>query len=98
MMDASELLFLGRYNGNQQGPIGTYWLPRTNAYQQLASDGLLPQAGTWILISTSASLTTAQIATAINTVLSTSYVAGSFHSYSAGSDAIGFPGTGADDA
>lgn len=98
MMNASELLFLGRYNGNQQGPIGTYWLPRTNAYQQLASDGTLPQAGTWILISNSASLTTTQIANTINTVLGTSYVPGSFHSYNAGSDAIGYPGTGANDA
>jgi hypothetical protein len=98
MMNASELLFSGRYNGNQQGPIGTYWLPRTNAYQQLASDGVLPQAGIWILISTNATLTTAQIATAINGVLGTSYVAANFHSYSAGPDAIAYPGTGANDA
>ena len=98
MMNASELLFSGRYNGGQQGPIGTYWLPRTNAYQQLAADGQLPQAGTWILISTSATLTASQIATAINTVLGTSYVAANFHTYSAGVDAIAYPGTGANDA
>jgi hypothetical protein len=98
MMNASELLFSGRFNGGQQGPIGTYWLPRTNAYQQLASDGLLPQAGIWILISISAALTAAQIATTINGVLGTSYVAGSFHSYSAPADAIAYPGMGANDA
>jgi len=98
MMNASELLFLGRYNGNQPGPIGTYWLPRTNAYQQLTSDGTLPQAGTWILISSNATMNASTIATTINAILGTTYTSGNFHTYSAGPDAITYPGTAVNDA
>src|ERR1700688_2478503 len=97
MMNAAEFLFLGRYSGNQQAPIGTFWLPRTNAYQQQSADAVLPQAGTWILISANNTLTAAVIATTINAVLGTTYTAGSFHAYSSG-DAIAYPGTGVNDA
>ena len=98
MMNAAELFFLGRYNGNQMAPVGTYWLPRTNAYQQQASDAVLPQAGTWIMLSSTSTLTTTQIANQINAALGTAYTAGSFHAYSGGSDAIAYPGTSVNDA
>lgn len=97
MLDALELAF-SRFNGNMVAPIGTYFNARTMSYYQQSSDGTLPQAGTWVLVSTNASMTAAQLATAINSVLSTSYTAASFHSYSAGSDAIPYPGQMSDDA
>ena len=97
MLDALELAF-SRFNGNAVGPIGTYFNARTMAYFQQASDGNLPQAGTWVLVSTNATMTAAQLATAINGVLGTSYTAGSFHAYSAGTDAAPYPGQMSDDA
>ncbi len=97
MLDALELAF-SRFNGNAVGPIGTYFCPRTFAYYQQASDGTVPQAGTWVLVSTNSSLTAAQLATAINGVLGTSYTACSFHLYSAGTDAAPYPGQMSDDA
>lgn len=42
MMDAAELLFLGKYAGNQIAPIGTFVDFRTLDYFQQASDGALP--------------------------------------------------------
>lgn len=97
MLDALELAF-SRFNGNATGPGGTYLCARTLAYYQQASDGTLPQAGTWLLVSTNASMTAAQLATAINAVLSTTYTSASFHVYSAGTDAIPYPGQMSDDA
>jgi hypothetical protein len=97
MLDALELAF-SRFNGNSVAPIGTYFNARTFAYFQQASDGTLPQAGTWMFVSTSATMTAAQLATAINGVLGSSYTASNFHSYSAGSDAIPYPGQMSDDA
>ena len=97
MLDALELAF-SRFNGNTVGPIGTYFNARTFAYYQQASDGTLPQAGTWVLVSTNATLTATQLATAINGVLSTSYTSANFHVYSAGSDAIPYPGQMSNDA
>ena len=97
MLDAAELNFLGRYNGGQISPIGTYLNFRTLAYYQSTTDSTLPQAGTWILISTNATLTAAQIATTVNNGLSTSYTAGSFHAYTS-ADNISTPGQMSDDA
>lgn len=97
MMDQAELLFLGKYFGNQIAPIGTFVDFRTLDYFQQASDGALPADGTYILISQTATLTATQIATAVNAVLNTSYVAGSFHARISG-DAVYSQGTGANDA
>ncbi len=97
MMDQAELLFLGKYAGNQIAPIGTFVDFRTLDYFQQASDGALPADGTYILVSQTATLTASQIATAVNSVLNTSYVAGSFHARSS-SDAATSQGTGANDA
>ncbi|EFH83738.1 hypothetical protein [Ktedonobacter racemifer] len=87
MMNAMEINF-GRYSGTQTCPIGTYVNMRTFAYYQQTSDGSLPLAGTWHMLSTNATLTATVIASTINTVLGTAYTAGNFHSYSAGSDAL----------
>nr|HET6902701.1 hypothetical protein [Ktedonobacteraceae bacterium] len=97
MMDAAELLFLGKYAGNQIAPIGTFVDFRTLDYFQQASDGALPADGTYILISQTSNLSATAIATAVNAVLNTSYVAGSFHARGGG-DAATSQGTGADDA
>ncbi len=97
MMDAAELLFLGKYAGNQIAPIGTFVDLRTLDYFQQASDGALPADGTYFLISQTSNLTATQIATAVNAVLNTAYVAGSFHARGS-SDAATSQGTGADDA
>ncbi|QBD76179.1 hypothetical protein EPA93_09220 [Ktedonosporobacter rubrisoli] len=72
MLDAAELAF-GRYNGGQNAPIGSYWNPRTMAVFQQTADGVLPQSGTWIPITTSGSSSMNQVAAALNTVLNTSY-------------------------
>lgn len=87
MLNAMELAF-GRFGSTQSSPIGTYVNMRTLAYYQQASDGLLPPAGTWHLVSTNASLPIATLASTINTALGSAYIAASFHAYSAGSDAL----------
>jgi hypothetical protein len=97
MMDQAELLFLGKYVGGQIAPIGTFVDFRTLDYYQQASDGALPLDGTYVLISQTSNLSASAIATAINAVLTTSYVAGSFHARGS-SDAAASQGTGADDA
>jgi len=97
MMDQAELLFLGKYAGNQIAPIGTFVDFRTMDYFQQVADGALPADGTYILVSQTATLTAAQIATAVNAVLNTSYVAASFHVRTSG-DAAFSQGTGANDA
>jgi len=77
MLDLAELVFFGRYNGQQIGPIGTYVNFRVLAYYQSAVDSNLPQAGTWILLNQNAALTAAQIAAQVNGGLGTAFTAGS---------------------
>lgn len=96
MIDLADLTW-GRLTGGAQAPAGTFVNFRTMTYFQQASDGALPVAGWWHQISTSATLTTAQIASAVNTALSTSYSAGNFTLY-AGGNAMPYPGTGSSDA
>ncbi|MBO0781781.1 MAG: hypothetical protein J2P37_23425 [Ktedonobacteraceae bacterium] len=96
MLDFLELQF-GRYNGGQNAPIGTYVNMRTMAYYQQASDGTLPNDGTWLPISTSPTFTATQIANALNNVLGTNYNAGNFHART-GADASPSPGQMSNDA
>ena len=96
MIDLAELTW-GRYNGGQNAPIGTFVNLRTMEYYQQASDGTLPLDGTFYPISTSATLTAAQVATAVNNVLGTGYSAGNFHAHSAG-DVSANPGQASNDA
>lgn len=95
----AENTAFGRYFGGQNAPIGTFWNPRTMAYFQQSSDGLLPADGNiWIMITTSGSSTTTQIATAVNLLVAgAAYVAGSFHSRTSADNATA-PGIGANDA
>ncbi len=91
MLDQAELVF-GRYNGGQNAPIGSYWLPRTNAIFQQTSDGSLPNAGTWCPVTTSGTSTLAQCATALNSGLGRSdFNAASLHTYTSG-DNVTVPG------
>ena len=79
MLDQLELLSMGRYNGGQYGPAGTYVDLRVMNYYQQASDGVLPADGTYCLISATATLTASQVASQVNGLLNTSFVAASFH-------------------
>ena len=92
MLDLLELTY-GRYNGGQTAPIGSYLNARTNAIFQLAADGVLPQAGTWVRVDASGTQTFANIATTLNT----SYTAGSFHAEGS-PDLLANPGTASNDA
>jgi hypothetical protein len=96
MLDILEFTY-GRYNGGQVAPIGSYLNPRTLCIFQLTSDGTLPQDGTFVRVDPSGSQTFATIATSLNTLLNTSYTAGSFHAC-AGGDNTSSPGAGANDA
>lgn len=96
MIDLAELVW-GRYNGGQNAPIGTYINLRTMAYFQQASDGILPADGTWHPLSTNATLTTTQIASAVNAVLGTTFIASNFHARTSG-DASPSPGQMSNDA
>ena len=96
MLDLAELQY-GRYNGGQTAPIGSYWNLRTMAIVQLTTDGTLPQDGTFCRVDPSGTQTFANIATALNALLGTSYVAGSFHAQS-GADVISTPGQASNDA
>ncbi len=96
MIDILELTY-GRYNSGQIAPIGSYLCPRTLAIVQLASDGNLPNDGTFCRVDPSASQTFANIATALNTLLGTSYTAASFHAQN-GTDIISTPGSASNDA
>lgn len=78
MLDLLELNF-GRYNGGATAPVGSYLCARTLAITQLAADGTLPLDGTWVRVDPSATQTFANIATALNTLLGTSYTAASLH-------------------
>jgi hypothetical protein len=96
MMDLAELTW-GRYNSGQIAPIGSYVNFRTLAVEQLTSDDNLPADGTWCRVDPSGTQTFANIATTINSVLGTSYTAGSFHTQTAG-DILANPGQASDDA
>lgn len=96
MLDILELTY-GRYNGGQIAPIGSYLNPRTLAIVQLASDGTLPQDGTFVRVDPSATQTFANIATTLNTLLGTTYTSASFHT-GTGADNIANPGSASDDA
>jgi hypothetical protein len=96
MLDILEFTY-GRYNGGQTAPIGSYLNPRTMAIKQLVADGTLDPDGTWCRVDPSGTQTFANIATALNALLGTSYTAGSFHA-ATGSDNVSNPGTGGDDA
>lgn len=96
MLDVLELTY-GRFNGGQVVPIGSYLNPRTLCIIQLTTDGTLPADGTFVRVDPSATQTYANIASALNTLLGTSYSAGSFHTC-AGGDAISNPGQASDDA
>jgi hypothetical protein len=96
MLDLLELTY-GRYNGGQVAPIGSYLNPRTMAIVQLTADGNLPQDGTFVRVDPSGTQTFANIASALNTLLGTSYTASSFHT-GTGADNISNPGSASDDA
>ena len=96
MLDLAELTW-GRYNSGQVAPIGSYWNPRTMCIFQQASDGNVPPDGTFCRVDPSGSQTFANIATTINNVLGTSFVAGSFHAC-AGGDNVFSPGQASNDA
>ncbi len=96
MLDLLELTY-GRYNGGQTAPIGSYLNPRTMAIVQLAADGALPQDGTFVRVDPSATQTFANIASALNTLLGTTYTASSFHS-GTNADNVPYPGSASDDA
>ena len=96
MLDLLELTY-GRYNGGQTAPIGSYLNPRTMAIVQLAADGTLPQDGTFVRVDPSATQTFANIASALNTLLGTTYTASSFHA-GTGADNVPDPGSASDDA
>ena len=96
MLDLLELTY-GRWNGGQTAPIGSYLNARTNSIFQQASDGVLPQAGTWVRVDASGTQTFANIATTLNNLLNTSYTSGSFHAEGS-PDLIGNPGQASNDA
>ncbi len=96
MLDMLEMAY-GRYNGGQTVPAGSYLNPRTLCILQSTSDVALPQDGTFCRVDPSGTQTFANIATSLNTLLGTSYTAGSFHVCS-GSDNAPFPGSMTDDA
>ncbi len=96
MLDLLELTY-GRYNGGATAPIGSYLNPRTLAIFQQTSDGTLPQDGTWVRVDPSGSQTYGNIATALNTLLNTSYTSGSFHAQGS-PDLLANPGQASNDA
>ncbi len=96
MLDVLELAY-GRFNGSQVAPIGSYLNPRTLCIIQLTTDGTLPGDGTFVRVDPSGTQTYANIASTLNTLLGTTYSAGSFHNC-AGGDAVSNPGQASDDA
>lgn len=96
MLDLAELTW-GRYNSGQVAPIGSYLNLRTLCIFQQAADGNVPADGTFFRVDPSGTQTFANIATTVNAVLGTSYVAGSFHTC-AGGDNIFSPGQASNDA
>lgn len=96
MLDLAEFTW-GRYNSNQVAPIGSYLNLRTLDIFQQTVDGNVPADGTYFRVDASGTQTFANIATTVNGVLGTPYVAGSFHAR-AGGDAATSPGQAANDA
>lgn len=96
MLDLLELTY-GRYNSGQYAPVGSYLNPRTLAIVQLATDGVLPNDGTFCRVDASGTQTFANIATTLNTLLGTAYTGASFHTQSGG-DIIANPGVASNDA
>jgi hypothetical protein len=96
MMDLAELTW-GRYNSNQIAPIGSYLNLRTLDIFQQTADGTVPPDGTYFRVDASGSQSFANIATTVNGVLGTSYVAGSFHARTSG-DAEQSAGQASNDA
>jgi len=96
MLDILELVY-GRFMGGASCPAGSYLNPRTMCLVQTLTDATLPQCGTFVRVDPSGSQTTANIATALNTLLNTSYTAGSFHTCGA-PDNLANPGQASDDA
>ena len=96
MLDLAEFTW-GRYNGGAVVPIGTYVNFRTLCYVQSTSDQTLPADGTFCRVLPAGNESTTTIASTINGVLSTAYVAGSFHAC-AGGDNIFSPGQMSNDA
>jgi len=97
MLNLAELLW-GRFNSGTSVQPGTYLTLRALAYVQLTEAGSLPAGGTWHRISSDTTLTAADLATTVNSVLHTAYTAASFHAYNAASDAVPEPGQQANDA
>ena len=96
MLDLAEFTW-GRYNSNQLAPVGSYLNLRTLCIFQQTSDGNVPADGTFFRVDPSGTQTFANIATTVNGVLGTSYVAGSFHACAAG-DNVTSAGQASDDA
>lgn len=96
MLDLAEFTW-GRYNSNQAAPAGSYLNLRTLCIFQQTSDGNVPADGTFFRVDASGTQTFANIATTVNSVLGTSYVAGSFHAC-AGGDNVTSAGQAANDA
>lgn len=96
MLDLAEFTW-GRYNSNQVAPAGSYLNLRTLCIFQQTSDGNVPANGTFFRVDASGTQTFANIATTVNGVLGTSYVAGSFHAC-AGGDNVTSAGQAANDA
>jgi hypothetical protein len=96
MLDQAELAW-GRYNGGTVVPIGSYINFRTLCIAQSTSDQTLPADGTFCRVGTAGNESNATLATTVNAVLGTSYVAGSFHTC-AGGDNVYAPGQAANDA
>jgi hypothetical protein len=83
MLDLADLTW-GRYNSYQVAPIGSYLNLRTLCIFQQVADGNLPPDGTFHRVDANGAQTFANIATTVNAVLGTSYVAGSFHACAGG--------------
>jgi len=96
MLDLAELTW-GRYNGGSVVPIGSYINLRTLCIVQSTSDQTLPQDGTFHRIGTAGNESFSTLATTVNSVLSTSYTSGSFHTC-AGGDNVTSPGQASNDA
>lgn len=96
MLDLAEFTW-GRYNSNQIAPAGSYLNLRTLCIFQQAVDGNVPADGTFFRVDPSGTQTFANIATTVNGVLGTSYVAGSFHAC-AGGDNVTSVGQATNDA
>lgn len=86
-----------RYNGGANAPIGSFFNPRTNCVFQQTADGVLPQCGIFIQITTSGSSTLSQCATAINALVAgLNYTSANLHTYTT-ADLASYPGQNTND-